>query len=60
MMSGVELNPEFAAELASNVYLIKDDFSRKGFGRFNPEVHNDLSCNSSHMFRHYFSGRLIS
>jgi hypothetical protein len=30
-MSGSELNPEFAAELASNVYLIKDDFSRKGF-----------------------------
>lgn len=30
-MSGVVLSPEFAAELASNVYLIKDEFSRKGF-----------------------------
>lgn len=30
-MSGNELNPKFAAELASNVYLVKDDFSRKGF-----------------------------
>lgn len=30
-MSGSFLDPEFAAELASNVYLIKDDFSRKGF-----------------------------
>ncbi len=30
-MSGVELSPTFSAELASNVYLIKDEFSRKGF-----------------------------
>lgn len=30
-MSGMELRPTFAAELASNVYLIKDEFSRKGF-----------------------------
>ncbi|MDT8452640.1 MAG: hypothetical protein RQ936_07855, partial [Gammaproteobacteria bacterium] len=25
-------------------------------GRFNSEVHNILSCDSSHLFRHYFSG----
>lgn len=30
-MSGVELSPSFSAELAANVYLIKDEFSRKGF-----------------------------
>lgn len=30
-MSKSVLDPVFAAELASNVYLIKDDFSRKGF-----------------------------
>lgn len=30
-MIGNELDPEFCAELASNVYLIKDDFSRRGF-----------------------------
>lgn len=30
-MSGSCLSPRFAAELASNVYLIKDDFSRRGF-----------------------------
>lgn len=30
-MSGLELAPKFAAELASNVYLIKDEFTRKGF-----------------------------
>jgi hypothetical protein len=30
-MSGQTLSPKFSAELASNVYLIKDEFSRKGF-----------------------------
>jgi len=29
-MSGIELRPQFAAELASNVYLVKDKFGRKG------------------------------
>jgi len=30
-MSGHTLSPKFSSELASNVYLIKDKFSRKGF-----------------------------
>jgi len=30
-MNGHTLSPEFSAELASNVYLIKDEFSRRGF-----------------------------
>ena len=30
-MPGIELSPGFSAELASNVYLIKDEFTRKGF-----------------------------
>lgn len=30
-MNGGQLSPVFSAELASNVYLVKDKFSRKGF-----------------------------
>ncbi|TVZ41653.1 lipase (class 3) [Alteromonadaceae bacterium 2753L.S.0a.02] len=45
-MSTTFLNPVFAAELASNVYLIKDKFSRKGF---NVKYKNTFDLDESKM-----------
>ncbi len=39
-MSGRVLSPEFAANLASNVYMIKDDFTRKGFNLKYKDIFN--------------------